>query len=507
MASLAFWRLPKASRIFLALVLTVFGLGLAVRMLDLADAPFDFHPTRQLRDALIARGIYYGLSPAAEPSLRAQAIMLGETSDDLEPPLLETIVALTYLVIGGEYLGVARVYSSLFWLIGGFAVLKLARRHTGPAGGVTALAVYLFLPYGAIASRSFQPDPFMVMWVLLAIWRLDSWAEGRSWRDAALAGFCSGIAVVVKPVAATVLGGALVAVVLSELGLRQMVKDRQVWLMAGLSIGLPLLFYGAIYQHSAGFLSFWITGFSHLLLQPIFYFNWLRLLSDIVDIGLIFLGAVGVIMLSGRFRWILIGMWIGYVILGLLFPYHIHTHDYYSLVFVPIVSLSLAPWGKMAFERSLQLSRPWRAAMTGVVVIVAAYYLWMARVAVVGRNYRGKVAEVQHIGEALPGDGRTIALTTDYGFPLAYYAWRKVDLWPTTVELNTEALRDSSGSGETFYNAFAEKTDGVRYFLVTLMGELDAQPALREELYSNHTIVSQGDDYVLFDLHRPAAAP
>ena len=45
--------------LWLGLALLAFLLGLAVRLYDLTDPPLDFHPTRQLHSALIARGMYY----------------------------------------------------------------------------------------------------------------------------------------------------------------------------------------------------------------------------------------------------------------------------------------------------------------------------------------------------------------------------------------------------------------------------------------------------------------
>ncbi|MGW8250224.1 MAG: hypothetical protein ACWGO1_06250 [Anaerolineales bacterium] len=37
--------------------------ALALRFYDLTDQPIDFHPTRQLRGAIIARGMYYDMLP------------------------------------------------------------------------------------------------------------------------------------------------------------------------------------------------------------------------------------------------------------------------------------------------------------------------------------------------------------------------------------------------------------------------------------------------------------
>ena len=41
--------------LYLALLIA-FGLGLAIRLYDLTDAPLDFHPTRQLHSAVMSRG-------------------------------------------------------------------------------------------------------------------------------------------------------------------------------------------------------------------------------------------------------------------------------------------------------------------------------------------------------------------------------------------------------------------------------------------------------------------
>jgi len=59
------------------LVALVFLLGASVRLLDLQDPPLDFHPVRQLRDAIIARGLWLQMDPtAASPEQSQQAIQL-----------------------------------------------------------------------------------------------------------------------------------------------------------------------------------------------------------------------------------------------------------------------------------------------------------------------------------------------------------------------------------------------------------------------------------------------
>src|SRR3972149_11936296 len=80
-------------------ILLLFGFGL--RLIDLTDPPLDFHPTRQFRGAVVAPSIYYELAPSNDPYIQQQAVSLRNSVSDLEPPILETIVALAYLVTGG----------------------------------------------------------------------------------------------------------------------------------------------------------------------------------------------------------------------------------------------------------------------------------------------------------------------------------------------------------------------------------------------------------------------
>ena len=54
---------------------------------------------------------------------------------------------------------------------------------------------------------------------------------------------------------------------------------------------------------------------------------------------------------------------------------------------------------------------------------------------------------------------------------------------------------------------FKSQTQGMRYFLVTLFGELDSQPDLKNMLYEHYPVVKQGNGYVLFDLTREKQAP
>jgi len=116
-------------------------------------------------------------------------------------------------------------------------------------------------------------------------------------------------------------------------------------------------------------------------------------------------------------------------------------------------------------------------------------------------DYRGEAGGWKAIGEALPKDGAILALTHDYGFPLAYYGWTRVSLWPTQADVNVLEMADhNQGDIEA---AFRARSTGYRYFLVTDFGELARQPELQDHLETGYQVAEEGDGFVVYDLASP----
>lgn len=191
----------------IALVL-LFSLALTIRLYDLTDLPLDFHPTRQLLSAIKARALYYETQPDGIPTWKLEtAIRQAKLKADVEPVIFERVVASTYRVTG-EQVWIARIYSSLFWLVGGMFLFLLVRDLISFEGAVVSTAYYLFFLYSVIASRSFQPDPLMVMFVLAFWWTFSRWVNLNSsssprtrWEYGwwtLLAGLFGGLAMLIK---------------------------------------------------------------------------------------------------------------------------------------------------------------------------------------------------------------------------------------------------------------------------------------------------------------------
>lgn len=488
------------------LLILLLVLGFGIRLYDLTDPPLDFHPTRQLRGAIVARGLYYRMLPDADPERREMAIAFKDTIGRYEPPILESLVAVTYRLIGGEHLWVARIYSSLFWVIGGVFLFLLAKRMTSLEAALVALGYYLFLPFAVQASRSFQPDPWMVMWIILTAYSLYRWADTPNWKWALLAGLFGGMAILVKVVAAYLLAGGAIAVIWHSLGIKRAVKYPQVWVMGGLMV-LPAAFYylllnlGATSSYAEG----WVFSLAHLLLDPGFYVRWLSFLSKLVGLAVVFLSLIGVLISSPRSRALMLGLWIGYGIYGLTLPYQMYTHNYYHLQLVPVIALSLAPLVQLLANESRLQARPWQYGIILVAIVAMAYSLWVARSEMASKDYRREPVYWEQLSSLLPDDGKIVALTQDYGYRILFYGWRRVSLWPSQAELNLSKLRDKGGE-KAFETFFSSRIEGKDYFLVTSLSQLKSQPSLQQRLRNHFPLLRQGDGFLLYDLKHPLDA-
>ena len=503
----------------LVLVL-LFIAGFGIRIYDLTDLPFDFHPTRQLFSLTKARGMYYQGRADVSAEQRQFAVQQWKSKAEIEPEIVERLTAFTYRFTG-EQVWVGRFYSIFFWLIGGLFLYFLARDLVSEEGGLAALAFYLFQPYAVFASRSFQPDPLMVAFIIAFWWAVMKWAklieprsgEGRKadqkessrssflrgeslW--AILAGLLGGLAILIKFSAVFfVLGGGLGAA-LSALSLKDVIRRPQVWTMAVLGV-LPGAAYFVYGVYIAGFLGQQFSGrfIPSLLLSPTFYFNWLSTLNHVMGLGFA-LALLGVFLF--RKRGFILGLWGAYFAYGLYFDYHIWSHDYYNLPLLPLAALSLSPlvaWGLARLAESTSGSRWMRGLSVAVLALGLVSVLWDVRSTLKSVDYRPDAVMWESIAQTLGPDARAVALTQDYGMRLAFWGWLDTAQWPLAGDLSYhEDLRGAQADFDERFKNLASKRD---FFLVTLPDELNAQPMLKERL-ATYPIFAEGDGYVIYDL-------
>lgn len=478
-----------------AVLVVILVSGFMVRLFDLTDPPLDYAPSRQLRSAIIARGIYYqlaedGLGWQAEVAARQRA-----SQEMLEPEVLENLTALFYLLAGGVYPWIARILSSLFWVLGGLALFFLARSITSEDGAIISLVFYLFDPFALLATRTFQPDPLMTAAIVFAWMSFLRWHKKRTWSWAWVTGLSIGTAIFLKSTGFFFLFFGVAAVLL-ERKIVRLIKDPQVWLVGALS-GLPALIY-----HLYGFfitrkLQGQLTGrlFNPALWGSFdFYLDWAattgKVLGHLVILGLALLG---LFLIKGTTnRRFLMGTWMGFLIYGFAVSYYVTTHSYYLLPLIPLAAISLGRVLEPVLDylnRRKLAPLVWMATATILIMgVLGGIYIYSRE------DYRHEPGYYQKVASFVSPEDSVIALSQDYGFRLAYYGWITVQPWTSLDKLS------SGDGGESYSSRFQKVMDDYDFFIITRMNEYREQQGLSVALETNYPLFKEGGGYLIFDL-------
>ncbi len=503
--SILFLKVRKNTAIVILILFLL--VGLATRLIDFTDLPLDFASTRQLHSLIMARGIYYEFdTPQAEAipeTVRNYGITVGNAEPRIEPPVMEYLVAFTYQLIGGESIFVGRFYAILFWVLGGIPLYLLMQKITSINGAFAALAMYLFIPFGIIASRAFQPDSLMVLGILLALYFQIRWMHNDSIKNTILAGLFTGLAILIKATSIFFVGVPLVGIVLS-MGKTKWIKNWHVYLMALLAL-LPALLFNVISATLGGNAGsiFGSRFFPSLFIDPKWYLRWFMTAKSVVNYFPLIIGLLALFLIKKKEYWIFYAcLWLGYLLFGFTFAYHIYTHNYYHLPLIPIVAIGFGVMFEIVFTKLEELNPHWfhRLLIMGLLIMSIGLCVFKARSDLLAANFRHEAAYWEQLGEKIGMDKAVIALTHDYGYRISYWGFINPKLWLTRGDQVVSEL--SGATNPEFEVLFKQKTEDKDYFLVTLIGDFKAQTDLHEFLFSNFSY-EQGEGYYLFDLKNP----
>ena len=449
----------------------------------------------------------------------------------IEPPVIERAASLVYAAIGREDLRLARFLSVAAWLAGAFALWWLTARLFGGSSAAiaTALAVYLFVPFGIPASQALQPDALMTALTVLAVaaavhhdrgvrlqhdrgvrlqpdlpgppegGRYVRPEGGRYVRALAFLTLASAAAIFIKPMA-----GFFVFPVVLVLAIRRLGWLRGALFTAGLTIlaiAPAAWWYVFIAPDAAD-----NRLFPALLATPAFWRGWLKMVDAVVTWPLAAAGLAAVALTTGRARTVLLALWVGYLLLGAAFTYHIHTHNYYSLPLVPFVALSIA--GAVARAQHAMSNTAVRrvAAVAGALAIAAGATV-SAHVAGVFRptpDADQRAADFARIGSLVEHSRNVTSLDGDYGFSLNYYGYLATSNLPLSID---RALGQLSGVAPPTPADVVNSLSG-EFFVATLQPEVDGFGDMRRLLDERYPLIERGGTaerwrYVVYDLRRP----
>jgi 4-amino-4-deoxy-L-arabinose transferase-like glycosyltransferase len=374
-------------------------------------------------------------------------------------------------------------------------------RLASPFGAALAVALYLFLPYGIIASQNFQPDALMTAATLWAILALVRYADDRRGARFLAAAALVGAAGVIKPMSVFLTVPALAAL---EYAREAPFKARVTRAIEMGFFGLlaPLIVYG--YSAIEGTLvqDQMRMRFEPQLIPTAFFWGGLgRMIARVETWPILILAVLGAVVARDRLaRWLLAGLFAGYFAFAVAFTYHMPTHDYYHLPYIPVAALgvgvllarieSLVPSSVSARARAIAT-----AVLCAATIVAGTAVAWprmhLENAAMFEQMYEEIGAVAQH-------DTRALFLDTEYGFALMYHGQISGDSWPNQDDLAAEAIdgRPAIDADARFVRDYADWAPN--YFIVTDLASLKAEPDLQAMLAKRAIPVRMTDRYQVY---------
>ena len=476
-------------------------MALSIRLIELKSPPDDFHPTRQYWSALLARAFYLEAKPSIpdwqQEVIEAQREKIGI----LEPPIFEFLVAQTYRLIKKEVLWIPRLYAIFFWLVAGIFVFLIGRELASVDAALLAAAFFLFVPFGIRASRSFQPDVLMLALLTATLYLLLRYQDRPIRRRILWAGVGGAATILVKPQGFFMLLVPAFALVEFQDGQ----KRREMIVFLLLTILPATLYYGHEFLLNPAMDNQIRSSLAPSLWFRLFYWQyWLKHLWLVIGFSALIAGMLGILLATpGWRRNFLLGMWFGYVIFGLFYSYHIHTHDYYHLQFIPAVALGLGLLGEMVLQQLVFANRHHltRLVIGGILIfsIFLNIGLYLNSLTEPGQT-TSQAQLAEQIGVLVKHNTHLLFLAPYYGYPLQYYGNLAGEAWPTVGDINAEQLlgKPPLTAMERFEQVYQPASPD--YFIVTDMNEYREQTDLQVFLKGRFPILQQSENLIIFDL-------
>ncbi len=487
----------------------IIGLSLLVRTYRLTFPLADWHSFRQVDTASVTREfVKHGIDLLHPQYHDLSNIQSGK--DNLagwrmvEFPLVNGLIAgLLRFQPGWDLVIVSRISSIGASLISLVALYWLARRFYGRPVGLVAAAAFGLMPYSVYYSRTVLPEPFTVMFSLLAAAAVRLWTERQQDRWLVLAGFSFSLALLTKPMAIF-----FVPLLLGVWWRQRVWRVRPILkaILVGALAFLPLWWWRRwILQFPSGIAaSDWLYNGNGIRLRPAW---WRWIFAD--RLGRIMFGHWGgAILFLGipagcdpSFRWPATKNWLqwireflqtidrylqreGLLVLGslgmlaylVIFATGNVQHDYYQVLLVPILALL---WARGAVWL-VSVGRGWqRWCLAAVVGIVAGFSLIFAWSEVSGNfnvnnwSYR---AAGQAVDRLTPADALVIA--PGFGDTTLLFQTNRRG-WPIGFEIPDKIAK------------------GAQFYITT------AQDDEANDLMRQYPVIEQTKDYILIDLRHP----
>ena len=494
---------PRLVRLIL---IALFLMAAAVRLYQI-DAP-GFLVDRDFTSAMLARDFYFSHSETVEPWRREIARATRENQPILEPPVTEWFVSLAYRLAGNEQLRFARILTSLFWLAGGLFLFCTARALVSTDAAVFALGYYLFVPMSVLLSRSFQPDALMMLLFLASLFGVVRYHEQPSRPRLAAAAMIGAATLVYRPLVLFALLGAFVVPQMQRRGPWKGAFGAASLAYVSVSTLPALLYYG--YGTFAARHFGWKLETSFRLdlwVHREYWGGWLDTALFAVGVPALLAAAIGVVLLRrGLPRSIVVGLGLGYLVFGLLFTMHIHTHPYYNAQLIPLVAIAASPVAALLARRFVQSPGPWLKWLAALLLAGIVALPWAREVHRGLRRARFEtLSTAREIGRLVGHSNHVVFLSGYYGLPLQYLGEFTGAYWmrPITYHLYRKKVERELSVAERLEMIGFEP----EYFVITAFDEFEKHHGDLAAYLNHHCMLkARTEAYLVYERCRLEAA-
>lgn len=432
--------------IYAAMIVLV--LGLAFRIHDSSED--GIAPEREYQSALLARAFYEAASddvPVWEERLSREVI---ERENFAEPPVIEAVAAMTYMVAGGESLWTARILSSVLWMAGGFFLFLIILRLASARPALIVTTYYAFLPTSILLGRSFQPDALTMFLFLASLYAVIRREESQSRQDLIAASLLSGITILIRPLTVFAFLSVELLLWLRRRGIRHMLASKSFWVSILILLG-PLFIYLTVCviwlePEIAEQLRQYIAP--QRLLSVEFWAEWLHAAASSVGAGALVIGVLGYSLIRQELAKTLVqGLGIGYVTLCVVFGSHVYLVGHYHLLLIVIVSLAGSALIETIAAGLEEHTPKWTYRITGIaaLLILSLVGLLESRARISGDSVESQIV-AREIGKHVRHSTRVAYVAEGGGVPLMYYSHTTGVSWPgiSAADQSDQSMRNAS---------------------------------------------------------------
>jgi hypothetical protein len=277
------------------------------------------------------------------------------------------------------------------------------------------------------------------------------------------------------------------------------VINKQFVVFSFVGLAFPIAFYGyGIFI--AGFLQGQadLSFRPHLLTSLEFWRGWFEVGTDVAGRATVIIALLGLwLFRKSPARNLVIGLAIGYLAFGMVFNYHIYSHDYYHIQLFPIIGICISPVVINVRDalRKLAGGLWWAPVMVSLIIVLYFSY----------RDVRDTLYDVYfedpnlawEIGEVVGHSPRTVFVAYHYGLPLEYYGEFAGAHWP--IRIDDPFYRRPDARELTVQERLAGLGFVPEYFVITDFNLYNRKHQdLQAYLTSNCSLFKQTEAYLIY---------